>query len=206
MKIRNMLLIGLFVLFSFTGYSQTLIGPVVGYEISEIKVDNEFYYHYRALIYFPYKSLINNALNYGITLLHFFNKKYSIEVNSSYSRRKLEKITYAAEYLVFDQFTSKMVFHRSFLKNKRIGFGVIYNNNRIKPTLSNFDNYSPVFLQNENHLGYTVAISYQYKNFVLDLSYNDIYNISKYKYRYISSSRSLDLSLAYMFVLSKKTK
>lgn len=200
MKTKSLVLTAMFIILSLFGYSQTIIGPMEGYNYAE--VEQSGYILHRedpgSIIIYNTPGFKRTSIVLGIQVDQTIYKLVSITLIPSYTRKKLVDKVAPTFDLKYNIYSLSMMLNLEPLNNFKIGAGSAYNH------LNGFNYQIGHDKQIENHFGYVISSSYQYKHFVLGLRYRKMKNYNIEVYPFIKSSKSFELSLSYMFSVFEK--
>lgn len=208
MKTKNIILTVAFSLISLFGFSQTSIGPMIGYNSAEILEGvYSLGYHYSTDIKRSKKGYIWNSLNFGFRGNQSINKWLNITISSKYMQKT---IFYKWRYidLKYSIINSDLLINLELINNFNVGFGVNHSRH-FNSTLDGILYYSsyPIethFKSQDNLFGFMISSSYKYHDLVFEFRYG-INNNLKEQDVLIKSSKYYEFSMSYMFeVFGKK--
>lgn len=201
---KTKLCISVFVLLilRLTGFSQTYIGPIIGYSLSEIVETQEALHGDCPTADWLHnkEGYLRNSIMYGFRVEKAIFARLNISFQADYRRQKLVDDNCRSFDLKYNILSSSLLLNANVYRSFNIGIGATYSYHH------NF-NFGDSYIKHENFLGYALSGSYKFKNIMINLSYKALKNIDKdnqYYYRMILSSRSFELSASYMFELFKK--
>lgn len=182
-----------------TGFSQTYIGPTIGYSLSEI-VETQNALHYgdpAGDLKLNKEGYIRKSFVFGFRVEKSIFTRFNLSLAADYRQQKLIDDNGRPLELKYNIFSSSLLLNAKVYRSFTIGIGAIFNNNH------NY-NFVNSHIKNENFIGYALSGTYGYKNMRIGISYKSLKNIDKdnqYYYRMILSSKSFEFSASYMFQL-----
>lgn len=189
-----------FMLFiSLTGFSQTYIGPTIGYSLSEI-VETQNALHYgdpAGDLKLNKEGYIRKSIVFGFRVEKSIFTRFNMSLAADYRQQKLVDDNGRPLELKYNIFSSSLLLNADVYRSFNIGVGASYSYHHDY-------NFGYPYVKHENFLGYVLSGSYKYKNILINLSYKALKNINKdaaYYFRMILSSKSFELSSSYMFQL-----
>lgn len=186
---------------SFSGYSQTSIGPTIGLEFSNVIETQEALHGDcpTADWLLNKEGLGHQNFISGIRADQELFRIFKLTIKTAYTRKKLVDDNCRSFDLKYNVLSSSLLISFKAYDKLYLGVGASYNNHQKY-------NFGQMYLQSENFIGLIVSSSYKYKNILFDISFDTLKNIDKdnqYPYRMIMSSKSLELSASYMFDILK---
>lgn len=182
-----------------TGFSQTYIGPTIGYSLSEIVETQEaLHCDCPTLDILPNKKgFLRNSIMFGFRVEKSIFTRFNLSLAADYRQQKIVDDNCRSFDLKYNIFSSSLLLNADVYRSFNIGVGASYSYHHDY-------NFGYPYVKHENFLGYVITGSYKYKNILINLSYKALKNINKdaaYYFRMILSSKSFEFSACYMFQL-----
>ncbi len=178
-------------------FSQTSIGPLIGYDIASINVGKE-----NTPLGPPQtKGFENGSFLYGLKIARKFKDDYLFSIGSFYTKKKVGGDGVWSGYLSYFAICNSLVIEKQLKKSKKsiyLGVGLAHKYN------GGFNYNLPNQSSSENHLGMVMSSSCHFKSLSFCLRYGMYWNLISSDYEHILSSKSFEFSASYMFELFKK--
>ena len=172
-------------------FSQTYIGPIIGYDIAALNVGE---------LKTPFgppqtKGFENGSFLCGLKIARKFKEDYLLSLGTYYTRKKVGENGDWSNYYSYYSICNSVVIEKQ-LKNViylGVGLAHLYNGG-FNFVLSNQSS-------NENHLGMVLTSSYHCTSFSFNLRYNLYWNLNRSEFEHIRSAKSLEFTVSYMLNL-----